>query len=54
MADDWIWVGVLLLLAVIVLLLLHFFQEMGKTFTTSWPISTVPAPFIYKTTYLLS
>ena len=53
MADDWIWVGVLLLLAVIYSPP-SFFQEMGKTFTTSWPISTVPAPFIYKTTYLLS
>ena len=31
MADDWIWVGVLLLLAVLVLLLLHFFKKWAKT-----------------------
>ena len=30
MADDWIWVGVLLVLAVIVLLLLHFFKKWAK------------------------
>ena len=30
MADDWIWVGVLILLAVIVVLFLHFFKKWAK------------------------